>query len=160
MALDALDRKLLNIVQGKFPITSKPYEAIAFSLGISEKEVIERLTKLKENNLIKQIRGIFDYDKLGYQGILCAVAVAEKDIKEVAEFLNKYQGVTHNYLRNHYFNIWFTLIAPSPQASQTILQEIEELERVEKLLVLPSSQVFKIKVYFDFNEVEDEDTFK
>lgn len=154
MELDTLDRRLLNIIQTHFPITSRPYEEISSALGISEQEVVERIARLKEREIIKHIRGIFDYQKLGYQGVLCAAAVEEKLIKETADFINKFSGVTHNYLRNHYFNLWFTLITPSQLLREKILAEIENLTAVNKLMVLPSLRLFKIKVNFHFEEVK------
>ena len=155
MELDTLDRRLLNIIQTQFPITSRPYEEISFSLGVAEQEVIERIARLKEKEIIKHIRGVFDYQKLGYQGVLCAVAVEENLIKETADFINKFPGVTHNYLRNHDFNLWFTLITPSEVLRQGILKEISELKAVNKLMILPSLRTFKIKVNFHFEEVKD-----
>jgi len=154
MELDILDRKLLNIIQARFPVTSRPYQEIALSLNISEEKVLERITRLKKEEIIKQIRGVFDYQKLGYQGVLCAAAVEETDIEQTAEFINHYSGVTHNYLRSHFYNLWFTLITPSEKKRYLILEEIKRLDSIKELMVLPSLQLFKIKVDFHFDEVE------
>lgn len=154
MELDIIDCQLLNIIQTHFPITARPYQQIASSLGLTEEEVIERIAKLKQEEIIKQIRGIFDYQQLGYQGVLCAAEVKESAIKETADFINQFPGVTHNYLRNHDFNLWFTLITPSEELREKILGDIETLSAVNKLMVLPSLRLFKIKVNFHFEEMK------
>jgi len=157
MDLDILDKKILNIVQYHFPLVSRPYEEIAMTLGITEQEVLQRLDNLKKEGIIKNIRGIFNYQQLGYSGLLCAAAVDPKDVNKAAEFINHYPGVTHNYLRNHYFNLWFTLITPSTSKAQAIIQEIKELAEVKDILEFPALNLFKIKVDFHFDEVENAD---
>lgn len=154
MKPDLLDRKILNIIQNHFPVTSRPYKEIACSLSLTEEEVLARIARLKKLEIIKDIRGIFDYRKLGYCGTLCGASVEEAKVNQAANFINAYPGVTHNYLRNHYFNVWFTLIAPSKEVSQSIIREIQHLEEIQDLLVLPALQLFKIKVDFHFDEVE------
>jgi len=155
MSLDDLDCRILNLIQTKFPVTPRPYLEIASSLSLTEEEVIKRIARLKEAKIIKHIRGVFDYQRLGYQGVLCAAAVAEKDLTETASLINAYPGVTHNYQRDHSFNLWFTLLTSSQEKSLAILQEIRELKTVKELLILPARKLFKIKVDFHFQEAEE-----
>ena len=107
--MDNTDKKLLDIVQDGFPLTSEPYREIASLLGVSEQDVIPRLKRLKDEGIIRRIGAIFDSKKLGYCSTLCAMKVPDQRIDEVALIINEYNGVTHNYLRNHEYNVWFTI---------------------------------------------------
>ncbi|MDP2728568.1 MAG: Lrp/AsnC family transcriptional regulator [Dehalococcoidia bacterium] len=112
MNLDDIDRRLLNLLQSGFPLTAKPFAALGESLGISEAETLERVQRLKAEKVIRQISAIFDSRALGYQTTLAAFRVPEDRLEEVAASVNEYPGVSHNYARNHRFNIWFTLSVP------------------------------------------------
>ncbi|MDW7674182.1 MAG: Lrp/AsnC family transcriptional regulator, partial [Bacillota bacterium] len=97
--------------------------------------------------------GIFDSKKLGYKSTLCAIKVPEDRIEEVTEIVNSYNGVTHNYLREHQYNMWFTLIAPSDDSIQEILREMKVMTGIDDIINLPAINFFKINVNFDLNEV-------
>jgi DNA-binding Lrp family transcriptional regulator len=146
--MDLVDKKLLNLIQSNFPITSEPYKEIGFKLGISEEEVIQRLTNLKTNRIIRRIGATFDSKKLGYQSTLCALKVPKERLNEVAKLVNSYPGVTHNYLRSHDYNMWFTLITESDKEQNNIFREIQEKSGITDLLNLPAVQFFKVKVNF------------
>lgn len=153
MKLDTLDKKLLNIVQTQFPIVTEPYKEIAAILNITEQQVIERLKHLMQQDIIRRFGGIFDSRKLGYKGTLCGMHVPEEQIDAVAQVVNSYPGITHNYLRNHHYNMWFTVLANSPQRVQKILDEIKTKTGITKIMNLPSEKFFKVMVNFELGEV-------
>lgn len=152
MHLDSLDRDLLNVVQSGLPVTAEPYKDLAESLGTTEEDILARLKRLIENGTIRRLGGIFDSRKLGYTGTLCAMKVPPERIGEVARIVNGYPGVTHNYIRNHDFNMWFTLLAPEKSDIDRILGEIRDRSGIEEIVSLPSVRLFKIKVDFDLTE--------
>lgn len=153
MKLDNLDKKLLNLVQTQFPIVARPYQEIAHQLNITEQEVIERLDQLMQGDIIRRFGGVFDSRKLGYKGTLCGMHVPEEQIEAVAQVINHYPGITHNYLRSHHYNMWFTVLAQSPQKVQQILDEITTKTGISAILNLPAERFFKVKVHFKLNEV-------
>lgn len=147
--MDQLDKALLNRIQSRFPLTTRPFEAIARELGTTEDDVLERVSRLKERGIIRRIGGNFVPGKVGFVSTLCAAQVPEKDIDRFARTVNHYPGVTHNYLRENAFNVWFTFIAPSMEAIKANLTQIARKTGVEKILNLPATHVFKIKAKFD-----------
>ena len=152
--MDMINQKLLNRIQKDFPITSYPFREIAHELGISESEVLLRIGQLKDAGFIRRIGGIFDSKVLGYKSTLCAMRVPEERIEEVASIVNGYPGVTHNYLRNHEYNMWFTLIAPSAAEIEATLCDLRIKGRIDDLMNLPSINMYKINVNFEFKEAE------
>ena len=146
--IDAIDRALLNRIQSDFPITSRPFGAIAEELGITEADVIARLTRLKADGFIRRIGGNFVPEKLGYVSTLCAAKVPPDRIDHFADTVNGYPGVTHNYLRENDYNVWFTFIAPSRTEIADNLARIAEETGVEDILNLPATHVFKIRAKF------------
>jgi DNA-binding Lrp family transcriptional regulator len=146
--LDDIDKAILNRIQSDFPITSQPYLAVATELGITEKDVLERISRLKKEGIIRRIGGNFVPDKLGYVSTLCAARVPEDQIEQFAEVVNQYPGVTHNYRRDNSFNIWFTFIARSMREIEQNLQEISEKTGISEILNLPATRVFKIRAQF------------
>ncbi len=151
MKLDYTDRKLLNLIQTDFPLVPEPYREIGEVLGIGEDEVIGRIRLLLENGVIRRLGGIFDSRKLGYTGTLCAMRVAEDRIDEVATVVNSFPGVTHNYIREHSFNMWFTVLAQSKEKLDEILDKIKENTGIEEIITLPAENIFKIRVKFDLD---------
>jgi len=147
--LDDTDRKILNRIQSDFPITPRPYLSIAEQLGLSEQEVISRLTRLKAHAIIRRIGGNFYPEKLGFVSTLCAAKVPEDKIDLFADVVNRYPGVTHNYERDSVFNIWFTFIAPSREDIAEKLEEISRETGGTEILNLPATDVFKIRAQFD-----------
>lgn len=157
MELDVLDKKLLNLTQAGLPLVEEPYKELGQQLDISEAEVLERLHRLKDQNIIRRLGGVFDSRKLGYKGTLCALKVPFQRIEEVAQVINRYPGITHNYLRHHPYNMWFTVLAQSPQQVTKILGEITKETGIDDVLNLPAESFFKLKVNFQMNEVEQHD---
>jgi DNA-binding Lrp family transcriptional regulator len=147
--IDDVDKAILNRIQSDFPITSRPYRFIADALGLSEKDVLERIARLKKTGIIRRIGGNFVPEKLGFVSTLCAAKVPEDKIDSFARTVNRYPGVTHNYKRNSQFNIWFTFIAPSMAEIEANLIKISQETGVTDMLNLPATKVFKIKAHFD-----------
>jgi DNA-binding Lrp family transcriptional regulator len=147
--LDANDRALLNRIQSDFPIASRPFAVIGQDLGIGENEVIERLSRLKQIGLIRRIGGNFVPEKLGFVSTLCAAQVPADQVDAFAAVVNRFAGVTHNYLRDGRLNVWFTFIAPSMTEIENSLTQIAAETGIDDILNLPATRVFKIKAQFD-----------
>ena len=147
--LDDTDRLILNRIQSDFPVTQRPYEVIGRELDLPEAEVLERLKKLRETGIIRRIGGNFSPEKLGFVSTLCAASVPENKIDGFAARVNRYPGVTHNYMRENHFNVWFTFIAPSMKEIEANLAEIARETGVREILNLPATRVFKIRAKFD-----------
>ncbi|MGE5255652.1 MAG: AsnC family transcriptional regulator [Hyphomicrobiales bacterium] len=147
--LDDADRAILNRIQSDFPITPRPYLTVAEELGLAEADVIRRVARLKASGIIRRIGGNFVPGKLGYVSTLCAARVPDDQVARFAEAVNRYPGVTHNYLRGNSFNVWFTFIAPSMEEIEAKLKEIRAETGVTEILNLPATRVFKIKAQFE-----------
>ena len=147
--MDAIDKAILNRIQSDFPITSRPFLTIADELGLTEDEILERICRLKKMGIIRRIGGNFVPNKLGYVSTLCAAKVPEGNIDLFAEIVNRYPGVTHNYLRENTFNVWFTFIASSMEEIEKHLEEIAKESGISEILNLPATKVFKIRAQFD-----------
>ncbi|MCB2352705.1 Lrp/AsnC family transcriptional regulator [Clostridium estertheticum] len=150
--MDKTKKILLNLIQSNFPIESRPFKKIANELDISENQVIDMIKELKNDGYIKRIGGIFDSRKLGYSSTLCAIKVPFDRITEVAEIINSYNGVTHNYIRNHSYNMWFTVIAPSIVEVKEFLNDIKIKTDIDEIIELPVVNLFKINVVFNIKE--------
>jgi DNA-binding Lrp family transcriptional regulator len=149
LTIDSRDKAILNRLQSNFPITPRPYLAIAEELGLAEQEVIDRVRHLKDIGIIRRIGGNIVPNKLGYVSTLCAARVPEDAIENFTQVVNRYPGVTHNYKRDNTYNIWFTFIAPSMEDIEQHLKEISEQTGITEILNLPSTRVFKINAQFD-----------
>jgi DNA-binding Lrp family transcriptional regulator len=147
--MNDVDKAILNRIQADFPITSRPYLSIADELNLTEQEVLDRVARLKRRGIIRRIGGNFVPAKLGYVSTLCAAKVPEDKIERFADVVNRFPGVTHNYLRENSFNVWFTFIAPSMQEIEQNLKEIERETGITEILNLPATRVFKIRAQFD-----------
>ena len=147
--MDEIDKALLNQIQSGFPVTPKPFLELGKKLNISEQEVIDRVTRLKEEGIIRRIGGNFNSRKINFTSTLCAAKVPEEKIEKFVEIVNGYKGVTHNYLRNHEYNIWFTFIAPDRSFIEKALNDIADRSGVKDILNLPAVEMYKIKVDFE-----------
>ena len=147
--LDELDRIILNEIQSNLPIAPRPYQVLAEKLECSEEEIIRRVQKMKDREVIRRIGANCNSRKLGYTSTLCAAKVPLDLMERFIEVVNSYTGVTHNYRREHEYNIWFTLIAPSTEAIKRILGEISQRTGVEEVISLPAERLFKIQVDFE-----------
>jgi DNA-binding Lrp family transcriptional regulator len=145
--LDAVDRRILSIIQSSFPLESHPYKAIGERADISEEEALARVRALKERKIIRRVGANFQSAKLGFRSTLCAAKVPERAMESFVAAVNEHPGVTHNYLRDHEYNIWFTLIAPSWEAVCDTLDGITRRTGIA-VLNLPATRLYKIKVDF------------
>jgi len=145
--LDEIDRKLINLIQLTFPISKNPFEEIAETVGTTEEIVILKLNQLKEKGIIRRIGPIINTRGIGGTNTLAAVKVPENEIGKAAAVINKYDEVSHNYLRNEEYNMWFTVSAPTQDRLDLILSEIQ-IELNCPLLNLPTTNQFKIQVNF------------
>jgi len=146
--LDDLDKRLLNLMQGRFPIEPRPYERVAAMAGIDEREVLGRVQRLIDDRIIRQVTPIFDTRALGYSSMLVAAKVDPENPHRAAKVINAHPGVSHNYLRNHAFNIWFT-IATEPDSKLGLEGTLEVLAReagAESVRQLPTLKMFKIRM--------------
>jgi DNA-binding Lrp family transcriptional regulator len=146
--LDETDKRIINRIQSRFPIDERPYRVIGDELGLAESDVIERVRKLKDNGIIRRIGGNFSPEKVGFFSTLCAAKVPADKLESFSECVNSYTGVTHNYVREHGFNVWFTVIASSVDEIEDSLKEIREKTAVTTILNLPATRVFKISAQF------------
>ena len=147
--IDTVDKQLLNEIQWVFPLTDRPYLEISKRYNISENDVMQRTSRLKEIGLIRQINAIFDTRRLGYKSALVAFSVKPDKLNHVAEEVNKHQGVSHNYERNHEFNMWFTLAVPPYADIKMDLERMASIDGVIKYRVLPTLKLYKIGVKLD-----------
>ena len=147
--MDEVDKKILNILQTRFPVVPEPFDAVGAELGIPGDEVLERVKRLKESGVIRRIGAVFDSRKLGYTSTLCAARVPEDQVRSFVEVVNGYPGVTHNYRRSHEYNIWFTFIAPNPDALEKALAEIRQRTGITDILDMPAVKTYKINATFE-----------
>ena len=146
-ALASVDRQLLDIIQTDFPLSPRPYAELGQRLGLNEQEVLDRVRDLKARKIIRRLGANFQSAKLGFVSTLCAAKVPQETMDAFVAEVNAKPGVTHNYLREHDYNIWFTLISPSREESQAILDGITHATGVP-ILNLPATKLFKIRVDF------------
>jgi DNA-binding Lrp family transcriptional regulator len=146
--LDDLDRRLLNLMQGSFPIAPEPYAHVAAEAGIPEAEVLTRVQRLLDERIIRQVTPIFDTRALGYSSMLVAAKVDPENPWRAANIINAHPGVSHNYLRNHEFNIWFTLATEpdSPLGLQGTIDVLGKIAGAESIRQLPTLKLFKIRM--------------
>jgi siroheme decarboxylase len=146
--LDELDKKLLNLMQGSFPIEPRPYARVAELAGVTEDEAMARVQHLVDERIIRQVTPIFDTRALGYSSMLVAAKVDPENPHRAAKVINAHPGVSHNYLRNHDFNIWFT-IATEPDSKlglEGTLQVLAGEAGAESVRQLPTLKMFKIRM--------------
>ncbi|HXU95411.1 MAG TPA: Lrp/AsnC family transcriptional regulator [Candidatus Nitrosotalea sp.] len=155
--MDNLDKEILNEIQWTFPLIPKPYSEIAKKFGISDQEMMQRLSVLKNAGIIRQISAIFDTRKLGYKSALVAMAIEPEKLDYVANQVNKHPGVSHNYERNHEYNLWFTLAVPPGSDLKTEIDKFSKLPGILKTRLLPTIKLFKIGVKLEMVEEKKSD---
>ena len=153
--MDQLDRKILDIIQTDFPLDPRPYAVLAKKVGVSEAEALARVSALRKDGVIRQLSANFWADKLGYVSTLCGASVPSDQLDFFVAEVNACRYVTHNYLRDHEYNVWFTLICPSKEERESILADLMAKTGVE-ILNLPATKIFKINVNFKMaKDLED-----
>jgi DNA-binding Lrp family transcriptional regulator len=156
--LDDLDKRLLNLMQGAFPIVRRPYQHVGLEAGISEGEAMARVQTLLDERIIRQVTPIFDTRALGYSSMLVAAKVDPENPWRAANIINEHPGVSHNYLRNHEFNIWFTIATEpdSPLGLDRTLEVLGELACAESIRQLPTLKLFKIRMDLEMEAATEE----
>lgn len=144
---DQTDRQLLDIIQTDFPLESRPYRILGEKLGIMEQEAFERVCAMRKSGLIRRLGANFQSSRLGFVSTLCAAKVPDARMEEFVREVNLIPGVTHNYERDHEYNIWFTLICRSRSEAQAILDSLAARTGIN-ILNLPATRLFKIRVDF------------
>jgi DNA-binding Lrp family transcriptional regulator len=152
--LDELDKKLLNLMQGDFPVARRPFLHVAQRAEVSEEEVMRRVQRLLDERIIREVTPIFDTRALGYKSMLVAAKVDAENPHRAAKFINSHPGVTHNYLRSHEFNLWFT-IAVEPDSRLGLdgtLAVMQEKIGAESIRQLPTLRLFKIRMDLEMEQ--------
>ena len=152
--MDLVDRKILNVIQTRFPIVEKPFEAVGGEIGIPESEVIERVAEMKSKNVVRQISAIFDTRRLGYKTTLVAMRLPADELDAAAQVINEHPGVSHNYARNGHFNLWFTLAVPPYEDLAESVEAMAQRTNAESYRLMPTIKFFKIGVNFDMVKEE------
>jgi len=150
--LDALDRALLEQMQAGVPLVPRPFAALGEGMGLRQTEVLARVRRLKDANVIRQIGAIFDTRQLGYQSTLVAFHTEDGELEDVAARVSAHPGVSHNYARPHHYNLWFTLAVPSGHDVEQEIQRLARQTSVADWLNLPALRVFKIRTHFKLED--------
>jgi DNA-binding Lrp family transcriptional regulator len=149
--LDAQDKRLLNLMQSRFPITRRPYAAVAAEAGMEEAEVLARVQALLDDRIIRQVTPIYDTRAFGYGSMLVAAKIDPEHPWRAAKAVNAHPGVSHNYLRTHDFNMWFTIAVEedSQLGLQGTLDVLQRETGAESIRQLPTLTLFKIRMDLD-----------
>jgi DNA-binding Lrp family transcriptional regulator len=148
-SLGESDKELLNEIQWTFPLVTRPFDAIAKKFDTTPEIIKEKLNNLKEIGVLRQLSAIFDTRKLGYTSSLVAMEIEHDKLDYVASQINRHPGVSHNYERDHQFNLWFTLAVPPGTDLNAELEKFNVLKGIKKVRMLPTLQLFKIGVKLD-----------
>jgi siroheme decarboxylase len=148
-SLGKSDKELLNEIQWTFPLVTRPFDAIAKKFDTTPEIIKETLKNLKEIGVLRQLSAIFDTRKLGYTSSLVAMEIEHDELDHVASQINRHPGVSHNYERDHEFNLWFTLAVPPGADLNDELKKFNVLKGIKKVRMLPTLQLFKIGVKLD-----------
>jgi DNA-binding Lrp family transcriptional regulator len=148
--MDELDRQILDALQQDFPLSERPFDAVATRLGIDGDVLWDRVTRMCGDGTIRRIGASLDSRRLGFSSTLAAVCVEPEEVERAAAIIARYREITHSYLRDHRFNIWFTIIAPDAERIQAILHEIRTDLALEagEVLDLPMIRQFKLDARF------------
>ena len=147
--MDSRDKELLNEIQAGFPVEPHPYRVLGEKLKMTEKEVLDRITALKSEGIIRRMGASINSRRVGYVSTLLAAEVPREKFDSFVKIVNACSGVTHNYERKHKYNVWFTLIASSQTEKERIINELSQKTGIE-ILEFPANRIFKIRVDFKF----------
>jgi DNA-binding Lrp family transcriptional regulator len=147
--MDEIDKKILNILQKEFPLEERPFQIVAEKCGISEKEALSRIQKMKDDGIIRRIGAVFDGAKLGRISTLCAARVPQDKLEKFVNAVNVNKGVTHNYLRDNEYNVWFTLNVSTAQEMESFLADLKKKTGITDILDMRAVRTFKINATFE-----------
>jgi DNA-binding Lrp family transcriptional regulator len=153
--MDDLDKVLLNKLQWEFPMVCRPFGALGGTLGTTEEDIMARIGRLKADGVVRQISAIFDTRSLGYKSSLVAMRVRPDRVDAAAAVLNQHPGISHNYKRNHEFNLWFTVAVPPTTSLERTVEVLHRLAGAESTRILQTLRLFKIGVKLDMTGKED-----
>jgi len=146
--LDEIDRRIINGLQGGFPVCERPYAAAAADLGLAEAELIERLQRLRQDNVLSRFGPMYHAEKMGGSFCLAALAVPVERFDAVAEIVDAFPEVAHNYAREHAWNMWFVIATETPDRVDQVIAAIEAQTGLE-VLVVPKLQEFYVGLRFE-----------
>ena len=124
--MDAVDRAIVNHLQGGFPVCERPYAEAATTLGLTEDELLQRLDSLLENGTLTRFGPMYHAERLGGALTLAAMKIPAADFERVTGIVNGFSEVAHNYAREHEFNMWFVLATEAPERIEQVIGEIEK----------------------------------
>lgn len=156
MSTEILDQEILNVLQEGLDLVPQPFLSVAEKLGVEEEIILTRVRELKKGP-IRQLSAIFDTRSLGYTSSLVAARVREEHLDKAAEIINQHPGVTHNYKRNHAYNLWFTIAIPpnSRIGLEKTVALLGEMAGVDVIRLMPTLKLYKIGVQLDMTGKED-----
>ena len=143
-----LEKQLCNALQKGLPICERPFAKLAKDLDSDESEILRLTRRLKSQRIIRRIGALINYRALGIKSTLVAAHIPQENLQEIAEAVNSLEGVSHNYLRRHYYNLWFTLQARTDADIKVVLAALSRRFRID-FYGLPVRRVFKLDVLFD-----------
>jgi DNA-binding Lrp family transcriptional regulator len=146
--LDAIDRAIINQLQKGFPVCSRPYAQAAGELGIDEDELLKRLQAMLEDRRLSRFGPLFHAERMGGGLSLCAMAIPENDFEQVAEQVNTWPEVAHNYARDHELNMWFVLATETPERIGEVLKEIQA-QTGYPVYNMPKQEEFFVGLHFE-----------
>ncbi|HEX5934486.1 MAG TPA: AsnC family transcriptional regulator, partial [Pseudorhizobium sp.] len=149
MSLDDIDRRLLNEVQGAFPLAARPFAELGERLEMPESDVIERLRRARETGVLRHLSGIFDVFRIGYRSTLVAMHIPDGRLDEAAAVISAHPAVSHNYGREHFFNLWFVIAVPRSADMEGIIAGLGRRAGSARTIILPALKLYKIDVEFD-----------
>jgi DNA-binding Lrp family transcriptional regulator len=147
--MDIIDKGILNALQKEFPLVRSPFDKLGRKFGLSESDTLARIQDLKRKGIVRQISAIFDSRRLGFVSTLVAVKLAPAKLDSAGKIISAHPGVSHNYTRNHSYNLWFTITL---SASANLAEEVKKLAEqaeADNYLILPALKTFKIGVMLD-----------
>jgi DNA-binding Lrp family transcriptional regulator len=155
--LDDTDKRLMNLLQSSFPLDPEPFAGVASEAGLQVEETLERTQRLLDGRIIREITPIFDTRALGFDSMLVAAKVDAENPHRAAKIINAHPGVSHNYLRTHEFNLWFTIATPpdSELGLQGSLDVLQRLTGAESIRQLPTLKLFKINMNLEMEKGTD-----
>ncbi len=161
MELDLIEKQLLNEIQLNVPLAGRPFRDIGMKVTLDEDEVIRRVLYLKESGFLREVRAIIDWRSLGFQSTLVGMEISPEQLEKAADIINKQAGISHNYARNHHYNLWFTLTVPPGTEIVNVIEQLAAKVEAKATLNLPAVRFFKIYAFFnmvDNNGYEPSDT--
>ena len=141
-------KEILRILQSDFPLAENPYEILSRRLGIPLKDLLALIRKLKKDRVIRRIGAVASAGKLGYKSTLFAADVSARDLSGIVKFINSFDNITHNYLRDAEYNLWFTFSARSKKQIKDFVEDLKTRKGVKSVMTLPAVKTFKIKAEF------------